>query len=287
MVDKEMAVIQMNPRNDTNILENFYNVLDQLPLLFEDEISFSLTDLDKFIKFMPSEHMSPFGNVGDPIPNDDIIRKAIKNDKPYTITTDRCATGFNIKVVAIPIKDNTGRIVGGLSYGRSLKNSSDIMDLSKKLVEATVQITNTIEVINSKTQNIVEINGSIQDKIQDTLAESKKTDDILSIVHQIASQTNLLGLNAAIEAARAGESGRGFSIVASEIRKLSSDSKSSINEINGILGAMKDSISKIEKDISISTDSSNVQANAIFEITKSIQSLKETTETLEKLANKL
>jgi hypothetical protein len=277
----------MNLRNDIDILNNFYNVLDQLPLLFEDEISFSLSDLEKFIKFTPSAHMSPFVEVGDPIPKDDILMKAIKNGKTYSITTDRCTTGFNIKVVAIPIKSSDGRIVGALSYGRSLKNSSDIMDLSKGLVEATAHITNTIEIINDQTRNITETNTNIQNRIKETLEESKKTNEVISIVGQIASQTNLLGLNAAIEAARSGEYGKGFSVVASEIRKLSITSKNSINEINGILNTIKDSISKIEKDIAISTDSSTVQADAIFEITKSIQSLEESTKTLEKLANKL
>ena len=277
----------MNIRNDISTLECFYNILDQLPLLFEDEISLSLTDLEKFIKFKPSAHMSAFAEVGDPIPKDDILMKAIKNNQIYTITTDRCATGFNIRVVALPIKDHSGKIIGALSYGKSLKNSNDILDLSKSLVDTSTQITNKIEVINNQTKNIVETNNNIQTKILKTLEQSKKTDEIISIVNQIASQTNLLGLNAAIESSRAGEFGKGFSIVANEIRKLSANSKNSISEINEILNTIKDSVLKIEKDITMTTNSSNLQANAISEIADSIQSLEETTKVLEKMANKL
>ena len=277
----------MNIRDDISTLECFYNILDQLPLLFEDEISLSLTDLEKFIKFKPSTHMSAFAEVGDPIPKDDILMKAIKNNQTYTITTDRCATGFNIRVVALPIKDHSGKIIGALSYGKSLKNSNDILDLSKSLVNTSTQITNKIEVINSQTKNIVETNNNIQTKILKTLEQSKKTDEIISIVNQIAAQTNLLGLNAAIESSRAGEFGKGFSIVANEIRKLSANSKNSISEINEILNTIKDSVLKIEKDITMTTNSSNLQANAISEIADSIQSLEETTKVLEKMANKL
>jgi archaellum component FlaC len=271
---------------NSHILESFVKVLDQLPLLFEDEISFSLTDLNKFIAFKPSKNMSAFAKVGDPIPKDDILMKAIKNDRVYTITTDRSTTGFNIRVAAFPIKNEQGEIVGALSYGRSLKNSNEVLDLSKNLVAATSQIASTIEVINNQTRNIADINNDIQNKISLTLQESKKTDEVITLVNQIAAQTNLLGLNASIEAARAGESGRGFSIVASEIRKLSSTSKSSINQVNEILNTIKNSVAKIEQDINKTTDSSNIQAAAISEIAASIQALKETAELLEKLANR-
>ncbi|MBL4937662.1 hypothetical protein JK636_18285 [Clostridium sp. YIM B02515] len=277
----------VNLNNQINVLDCFYIILDQLPLLFEDEISFSLTDREKFIKFKISENMGAIAKVGDPIPKDDVLMKAIKNDRVFAITTDRATTGFNIRVVAVPIKDNAGDIVGALSYGRSLKNSNDVLDLSKKLVDATIQIANTIEVINKQTQNIVKTNSSIQTDIEETLEQSKKTDDIIRIVNQISSQTNLLGLNAAIEASKAGEYGRGFSVVATEVRKLSVNSKSSINEINVILNTINNSIVKIEKNIDNTINSSNVQADAIQNITESIKSLKETASMLENMTNRL
>ncbi len=277
----------VNLNDQINVLDCFYIILDQLPLMFEDEISFSLTDREKFIKFKTSENMGAIAKVGDPIPKDDVLMKAIKNDRVFAITTDRATTGFNIRVVAVPIKDNAGDIVGALSYGRSLKNSNDVLDLSKKLVDATIQIANTIEVINKQTQNIVQTNSNIQTDIEETLEQSKKTDDVIRIVNQISSQTNLLGLNAAIEASKAGEYGRGFSVVATEVRKLSVNSKNSINEINVILNTIKNSIVKIEKNIDNTINSSNVQANAIQKITESIKSLKETASMLENMTNRL
>lgn len=277
----------MNINNQDDIIDSFANVLELLPLLFEDEISFSLTDLNKFVAFKPSQNMSALAKIGDPIPYDDILMKAINNDKVYTITTDRCAAGFNIRVAAIPLKDKSGKIVGALSYGKSLKNSSDILNLSKDLVNTSSQITSTIDVINKQTQNIVDTNSNIQAKIMSTLEETKKTDEIIGLVNQIASQTNLLGLNAAIEAARAGEFGKGFTVVANEIRKLSINSKNSINQVNEILTTIKNSVAKIEQDINLNTNSSNIQAKSVSEIISSMQALKETSELLEKMANKI
>ncbi|NLO65166.1 MAG: chemotaxis protein, partial [Firmicutes bacterium] len=68
----------------------------------------------------------------------------------------------------------------------------------------------------------------------------KKTDEILALIRGVASETNLLGLNAAIEAARAGDHGRGFGVVAEEIRKLADNTSASTKEIEGILKELRE-----------------------------------------------
>lgn len=79
---------------------------------------------------------------------------------------------------------------------------------------------------------------------------SSNIGDILKIVMQISEQTNLLALNAAIEAARAGESGKGFSVVADEIRKLAEQSAQSTSKIGGLMNEIQSEINNIkaEKD---------------------------------------
>jgi methyl-accepting chemotaxis protein len=105
-------------------------------------------------------------------------------------------------------------------------------------LEADEQAKSGSQVVNDTVRTINDLAEEVQrtsDVIEDLKGDSLSIGTVLDVIRDIAEQTNLLALNAAIEAARAGEQGRGFAVVADEVRTLASRTQQSTQEINGMI----------------------------------------------------
>jgi len=147
------------------------------------------------------------------------------------------------------------------SLRESENSTKDVENTNQKLKEARELILNMVNEIQHSTQIELELSSKLSQLSQD--AEQVK--NVLTVIKDIADQTNLLALNAAIEAARAGEHGRGFAVVADEVRQLAERTQKSLNDINTTISVIVQAImdaseqmnlnsANIEKLAQISTD---------------------------------
>lgn len=117
-------------------------------------------------------------------------------------------------------------------------NTHDILDVIQK---SAMGMNESIQVVNESSDKISVINAQMQ-KFQDKI---QKIGEIVDIVKSVASQSNLLALNASIEAARAGEAGKGFAVVADQVRELSSNTSSSAEDIVKYVNELRNDITEL------------------------------------------
>lgn len=112
--------------------------------------------------------------------------------------------------------------------------------------------------------------GQLSKALASTISQ---TDEIVAFIKNISEQTNLLGLNAAIKSARVGEAGRGFGVVAEEIRKLAAVSAESVKNINASLKKTQESIAIMNEKVVTIDNTVQGQERSIQEMTNASQEL--------------
>jgi hypothetical protein len=271
---------------DNKILESFNNLIPYLHYFFEDDIAIGINDSEKCIRFEPNENLPTNAVTGDLIRSGSATYECTQSGKPVTLIVPKEVFGTGLKSIAVPIKDEKGKVVGSFSIARSLKRQEEMLDISRALSLELMQISKVINEVSGGIQHVADSNVRLAESIDEAERKTKDTDDILKFIKGVGEQTNLLGLNAAIEAARAGEVGRGFSIVAQEIRKLSSSTGKSVNDIKEVLKKIQDSVAYISISINESNGIFQEQAAAIQQINASVQEISSTAQYMQDMASK-
>jgi methyl-accepting chemotaxis protein len=156
-----------------------------------------------------------------------------------------------------------------------------------RLGHALEQAAGAIEEMAASSEEVASVSQTVATVAQNAQEQVKATGNVLEFIRRVAKQTNLLGLNAAIEAARAGELGKGFSVVAGEVRKLAEESNRSANEIHGLLTSFYGTMDQITQGVIQNNVITHEQARATQEITRMVEEVQRVGSELDALAKRL
>ena len=148
-------------------------------------------------------------------------------------------------------------------------------------------LASTTEEISAQTEEVASVSANLSRLSQESSRRVKETDQVLGLIRSIAGQTNLLGLNAAIEAARVGDAGRGFGVVAEEIRKLAASSTDSIKKIEDIIRAIQKDSDSTARQFAQVNDVIGQVATAITHVAGAVEQAGSMAHELDELAEGL
>ncbi|TFE22802.1 methyl-accepting chemotaxis protein [Cohnella luojiensis] len=271
--------------NKVESLESLISLLPIIQAAVPADMSIAVCDLTKFIAYYPGENISLGINVGHELNPDEPLMTAMLENKYFRGDVPAEFYGFEFTGTAIPVHNEQGVVIGGVAV--QIRRHSELIELAKQIVIALSQANERIVKAVNGSNVIADLNRQLLVLSQEGSESVEKTDQVVSIIKNVADQSNLLGLNASIEAAHAGDKGRGFGIVASEIRKLSQETINSTKDIHQTLQALKEVTLQIGDAISQVASISKEQAVSTEQISEFIQEIQEMTGQLNDFARKL
>ena len=269
---------------DKEIFNTVYDLVPYLSTLFNDEECIAISDTEKYLYIkMWKQFKLPY-EVGDKISEG--VKASVLEKKTIVQDIPKRIVPLGARCYLFPLYEDN-EVVGLLLVAIHLDNRHELNGIIKEITESLTKISISFKEAVKGVQDLDLMNKDMLKQTNDTTNKTKDTDEIIGIIQEISSQTNLLGLNASIEAARAGEYGRGFAVVAEEIRKLSDTSKESINKIDSIIKEISKGINCIDTGLEKINEVSHHQSDALEQIEATIDELNANIKELNNLAAKM
>lgn len=223
---------------DQEVLDHFKYVLPFINDLSTNDVGVSLTDLEKVLYYKPGKNFDLKIEIGIKLDPKMAAYQAIQTRSKIFTRIDSSLHGIPFIAQGIPIY-NEDRVIGATVFVESMDRQENLINMASQLSNSISVLASNTEETSAQLEEISAVCQELERIVQESLARVRETDQVLGLIKEIANQTNLLGLNAAIEAARVGDQGRGFRVVAEEIRKLANNSAESIQKVEAVVKSIQ------------------------------------------------
>ena len=248
-------------------------LVDILPTLKEifNELALGVSDREKYLLYMPSKRL-PFAiEPGTPLKPGTSLVRAITEKKRVIVQGNPATFGFPYTATATPIFNQSGQLVGAVVASEPTDLQENIREIANTLKSSLSLMASTSAQLSTQSQQIARVSRELSTTYQSSMVKFQDTDQMLSVIKNVAGQTNLLGVNAAIEAARVGDLGRGFEVVATEIRKLSVSTSESVKQTSQVISTIQKDNSQNGKQIEYLEKVIGEVADAVDHLTGAVQ----------------
>ena len=273
--------------NNQLIRENFSYVLPQISELFISGVGLSFTDREKIISYQPGTKIDLKIKPGTMLKGGNAISRAMEGKCRVMARLDKSIYGQVLIAIAVPVYNREKEVIGSVCAYETIEQQEALKEMATTLTASISILATTSEEISAQTQKASSTSKELARFAEESQMKVKETNEVLQMIKIVSDQTNLLGLNAAIEAARVGEAGRGFGVVAEEIRKLATTSAESIKKGQIIVRQIQDQSAGTTQQVHQMDAVISQIAAAILHLTEAVQQSNIMGQRLGQLAEKL
>lgn len=272
-----------------DLLRSFAAVAPYLKRLMMEDVGVSVITGSEYLTYIPAKTLDFCVKPGERLKAGALAELAMRDNKRMARYFSKEDSPFGIPYIAIvmPIAGSGGTVIGCVVTTRATGTQDLMTEMSQGMGASSEEVAAQLQMLDEGAARMHAQGRQLQLQSEQTVRALDQLGPVLEAVKRFAFQAKLLGLNAAIESARIGEAGRGFSVVAQEIRNLAEQSAASVRNIEATLSSIRQYTEDLEVNSQMLLNGVGANAAAISTLSGAGAELAQMAEQLQILSREM